>query len=500
MNDVEIRPPDDAARPTSHSIVLKNTLFLIVAQALGMPLSILVNAVMARHLGVRDFGFIYLAGMMAGLGSLVVEGGQSGTLPSMVARDRRQSGELLGSGLAWRAFATPFVYMILALAGRMLGYGSDLQWALALVVLANTIYTVTAAVTDTVMGFERADVRAYSVVGLQLVTALLVIPTLLLGGQLRATLGVLALASLLVCVPVVLSARSVGVTALRVRRDSLERLLKDGAPFLFTALAVALQPNVDVIFLARLSTPEAMGWLAAARKLVGVLVFPAASLVSALYPTLCRLHAEDADAFRRSTSGALCTATILVVPIALGCGLYADIGIDIFGHSAFGPAGDDLRVLSVFVLLVYFSMTLGTAVAAAGLQKRWALVQLGGVVISAVIDPVLIPWFARHSGNGSLGVCVATVFSEFLTVIAGLVVAPRGIVTPPLLRGIGKALVAGVGMVVVARVLSGVNSFLAAPVAVAAYAGVLWAIGGLDSEQMNAIRAIVSRKARRQNA
>ena len=49
----------------THRLVLRNTLMLVGAQLLGMPLSIVLNAMMARYLGPEDFGYIYLASTFA---------------------------------------------------------------------------------------------------------------------------------------------------------------------------------------------------------------------------------------------------------------------------------------------------------------------------------------------------------------------------------------------------------------------------------------------------
>src|ERR1700748_3809103 len=76
--------------------VARNTAFLMAAQVLGMPLSMTVNAVMARGLGPEDFGYIYLAQTLVAFGFLAVEWGQNGTLPSMIARDRTRIRGLVG--------------------------------------------------------------------------------------------------------------------------------------------------------------------------------------------------------------------------------------------------------------------------------------------------------------------------------------------------------------------------------------------------------------------
>src|SRR6476620_9040954 len=82
--------------------VLKNTLILVGAQFLGMPLSIVVNAALGRKLGPTDFGYLNLAGTFCTFGFLFVEWGHGGLMPAAIAQNRERTGALLGSSLAWR--------------------------------------------------------------------------------------------------------------------------------------------------------------------------------------------------------------------------------------------------------------------------------------------------------------------------------------------------------------------------------------------------------------
>jgi hypothetical protein len=120
--------------------------------------------------------------------------------------------------------------------------------------------------------------------------------------------------------------------------------------------------------------------------------------------------------------------------------------------------------------------------------------------MSLALDPVLVPWFARHGGNGGVGVCVAAVLSEVLVLVCGVALAPRGVFVPRFWRTLWRACVAGAAMTVAARALSSLSSFLAAPIALAVFAGTLWAVGGIDKTQVAAGWKALSRKLGRRRA
>jgi O-antigen/teichoic acid export membrane protein len=485
-------PPGSPA-PTS---VLRNTLILVGAQLIGTPLTILINAFMGRYLGADDLGYAYLAGTLTGFGFLFVEWGQGGVIPAAVAQDRSRASVLMGSALAWKAAAALVVSLLLLGACWILHYSVTFQSILLIVAVQCTIVALSSVCQDVVRGFERTDVAAFGKLAGLLLSVALVIPTLVMGGGLKAVLVAQMVAQLLVFGVVWRLTRRV-VPSVSASRLELRGLVTHGTSFLAFGLALTLQGNVDAVFLSKLTSAEVVGWHAAAQKLQGALVIPASALISALYPTLARLYVEDMNAFRTTASRSLKGTAILAVPLALCCAIYRDVGISLYSERAFAPAGQNLLILSGVLFLVYFSMPLGTALVAAGGQRKWAVVQASCVLVSFGLDPVLIPWFQKRYGNGGLGICVGGVVSEVFMVGTAMVLSPKGIVDRSLATTMVKAGLAGVMMVGVAYLLRGWNPLLAAPPALAAYAGGLWLLRGIEPEQIDAVRGLLQRKLNR---
>src|SRR5262249_43939773 len=132
--------------------------------------------------------------------------------------------------------------------------------------------------------------------------------------------------------------RQVGVRTITARSATMRELFFTGVPFLMFAITAELQPNIDALYMSKLVPDDVVGWLSAARRLVGVLVQPASVLITALYPTLCRLRSEDHAAYLDTASSALRNTMILAAPLALGTAFFPEIGVMIFGRDKFGPA------------------------------------------------------------------------------------------------------------------------------------------------------------------
>lgn len=492
-----VQPPEigESNSTSDRRLILKNTLFLTLGQAAGVPLSILMNAMMARFLGPAAIGMLYLGTTFCSFGFMAVDWGGNGALPGMVAQERSASGRLLGTSLAWRASMSLVVYASLALLCQVLGYDREMQLVLALVAVGYIAGSLAGAAQHTILGFERSDVSAYRAILEQLSALVFVAPILFLGGDLSAALVGHAAAVVVGLAFVWRFLKPTGVTPIAVSGATLKQLLVTGTPFVFVSVAALLQPYVDALYMAKMVSEDVIGWHASARRLIGFLIFPASALIGALYPTLCRLWTSDRQRFAQTTNGALRGTTLLVVPVALSCYLYPDIGVTLYSRDAFGPAEDNLRILAPYLFLLYFTMPLGIAILAAEKRRQWALVQSLCVVVSLVADPFLIPWFQERTGNGGLGVCAAAVLSEMAVLGFGIWLGPRGAFNRVFWKTLGLVSIAGVGMTAVALGLrSWLNSFLAAPLALGTYALVAWRIGAIDQSFIELARGYLGRK------
>lgn len=467
----------------------------MLGQVLSAPLSFVTSLIIARSLGAKEFGLLYLASTVCNFGFLVVEWGQAAVITQQVARVPEQAGEILGSGLAWRIGTAPFVYLVMASGALWLNRDSDFHWALGLSTLFMVAIIVFAAYQDVLRGFERMEVIAYVTVAQQILNVVFVGITVLLGGRLR---GVLLAQTATAVVLAILARRAIPPAVRSVFRfERVRSLLKMGFPFLALNVALALEPLIDTLYLARLAPEEAMGWFSVASKLIGGLTFPPNALATAFYPAWSRLWAQDRGAFATSVSTGLRASLVIALPIGLGCILYPDIGVALFSRKAFGPAMADVRVLAFFIFAFYVTRLGGSALAAADRSRAWSICQFVCPIVSLVADPVLIRFFQSHYGNGGLGVCVTTSANEVFLIASMVWLCPKGVFDRRFARTLLLALLAGGVMCGAALVLGRLPMVVSAVIAVAAYGACLWATGGFDAALVDSLRQSLGRKFRR---
>lgn len=457
-------------------------LALVFSQLITTPVSMLVQALVARRLGAGPFGAIYFATSVLGVWYLFVEWGGHAQVAAEVARERRNAGRLFTSGMLLRmAFAT-IVLLVIPPFGRWMGYDEAVQTALSLVSMKLALQGLGALCLAVVRGFEKVHWQARAAVFGNLVEAASVVAVLLRGGGLEAVLWAQVVAAAITLAVQVAMVIRLGLVLWRPDWRTAWSILQGGFSFLILDVVVRLQPFIDATFLGLLAAPEALGWHGAASRVAGVLVFPAITLNFALYPTLARLWTTDRATYNGLVRLGLRTISILGVLAGTGTALFAPWVIGwIYGNEHYGPAGVSLSVMSVFILLVYVSIVLGPSIAAAGRQWQWSGAQSLCLVVSALLDPVLIPWAQRTYGNGSLGVSLSVGIAEIAMVALGLWIVPRGVVNAALVRTFIRCLVAAAASAGVGFLLLDVP-LIALPATTVTYIGALWLQRELDPE------------------
>jgi O-antigen/teichoic acid export membrane protein len=204
----------EAAAAAPKPSVARNTLILMMAQAVGMPLAMLVNIVAARYLGPAEYGQFFILSTFATLAFLFVDWGLSAVIPARIANDRSHAGLYVGTALTWMSFASFTATLSLAAIFHLRGEAMAFQVSLVLVCVGQAMSTLVRAGTDAIRGFERTDVAAYAQVGAQMLTMLFALPALFLGGRLNAYLIAMAAAWCMVLFAVKHSFRSTGITSL----------------------------------------------------------------------------------------------------------------------------------------------------------------------------------------------------------------------------------------------------------------------------------------------
>src|SRR6266852_7057287 len=134
--------PAEASAPLRASgLVARNMLALVFSQFVTTPVSMVVNAVLARSLGAADFGVIYFANTALLVAFLFVEWG-SQFLAGEVARNRSDAAKLFGAAVVQRLAFAAIVLLLIPRASSLLGWDDRVQTVLLLCAARMAVGTI----------------------------------------------------------------------------------------------------------------------------------------------------------------------------------------------------------------------------------------------------------------------------------------------------------------------------------------------------------------------
>lgn len=477
-----VAPPTDQMRRTTANLGLYS-----LSQVTNALLAIVLIGVITRQLGRSGFGEFSFLYVIAALASLLADFGLGPWLTRSVAEAPARSRALLGQALGLRALLTLAVGLAVLLPAALYLGQPDRLTGLAWMLAYTTGLGFVTILESFLMGHQRADRVALSVIGGKLLEMVSVLAVLQSAGT--PTVGNVAAALAAAC-----ALRVLGVWALTrlpaagagdsntpgIRRQGAVALLRQAAPFALAGVAWTTYSKVDVLILERFVHAEQLGLYTAGYRVLEALLLIPRSVVGVTFPVVSAAwaaHDRQLSLLRGPTR------LLMAIGLATAAGLFvvaADLLAMLFGPQ-FREATAVVQILAATLPLLFLNQMLSMMLSATHRQGEWLGVLAGVLVLNVSANLLLIPRL------GIVGAAWATLISELASlVILGLKLRGRhGRLLSPgwFIRSLIAALLMGVA---VHYVPGGLAAQI--PTGVLLFGGAALALGVVQREELTALR------------
>lgn len=463
--------------------VARNAAFLSVATVAARGSMFVLAVVMARTLGVSDYGLYGFAFALALILSPAADLGLTPYLSREAARGVSRADSLLRTLFVAKIALTGFVF-VLAAAATATFDPTDGRAVLVVVVLGAVLVDgISQFIFGYFQGRERMGVEARFTVLSSLARALGGVVLLVTFQALWAFLLWMLLVSVF---QLVVAGRRL-LLATRPRRVSRERIAWGSVLSMgLMAIFVMVYARADAVLLGWLVGEREVGWYTAAYTFVLALLIVPWMIALALQPVFARAYQHDTPLFHRSWDEGVRAVVLVSLPLALVTSLLATpILRRLFGEP-FAIAGPVLAVLAWMTPLAALNVLVTGALRGAGAERLLMSISAAGAVFNVALNAVLIPLFAMRAAAS------VTVATEFLVLLSGAALAyQRRLVVLPRLPYV-RTTVALAALAGIATVVSRVGVELAAVSAVGAYVAVLAATRVLRPQDLDALLGLLS--------
>lgn len=373
---------------------------LMMGEGAARAVGLVTAAILARTLGVADFGILSFALNLAALLAVAIDMGQSSLIGRMIPLDP-STGPRAFVNIASNKLVLTAAFSTLAAMGTLsLTRSPKEAWTVGLMVA----WGGSLSVFETLRAVSRAQRRFHLDSTANSLESLLRLALILIAAALGwGVVGFAAVYLLEAMASTALFALHVGRhTDLHWRLPSPKsslQVLREAFPLGIVSLGMAGFYRLDQVLLRLLSTPTQTGLYAAASRVTLALNIVSTLVMWAAYPELVALRDNHRE-YRRVLLNALVTVVASGIALSSACMLLAaDLVTLLFGR-AFLDAGHLLRILAPVILLN--SLTTVAMIGANALGREWRVARtvLALTALTALANTMLIPLYGATAAAG----------------------------------------------------------------------------------------------------
>jgi O-antigen/teichoic acid export membrane protein len=478
--------------------IAKNTTVLLVAQVATYLLAFFYMMYAARYLGAQGYGILSFALAFTGIFAVFGDLGLYSLTIREVARNKSLAPKYVANVSLMKIVLVAVAYGLIALTINLMGYPQETIRVVYLLGLYVILATFTQMFYSIFQAFERMEFQSVG----QMLSAALV-----LGGVIFAIkhgFGVIGFASLYVIAGAIVLGYGFAVMRLKFSNPASasaakamqfdlsfwKPAIKEALPFGLTTIFGTVVYSVGTVMLSSMKGDAAVGWYNAAYGMVRVLLFIPGAWGGAIFPVMSNFYITSRDSLRFSFEKSFKYLTILGIPIGVGTTLLAQRFILLIFGAEYANSILALQILVWSSVSVYVSTSFGYLFQA--LNRQIIGTKIAGIcmILSITLNLVLIP---KYSYVGAGAATVATDLTAAALYFAWGSRVGYGLFNRNSARIVAKVLVSSALMGVFIMYFHNLTLLVLVPLAVFLYFGLLYIIGGINSEDIDLARRAIGR-------
>ncbi|MFA6130827.1 MAG: flippase [Patescibacteria group bacterium] len=450
----------------------RNTAIQSIGKMLGNIFGILAVAVLSRYLAPEGYGQLTIILTFLSVFAAIVDFGLTLTTVQMISEDKAEENKILGNLLTIRIISAVLFLSLAPVTALFFPYDHVIIIGIAVGAISYLFGTTSQMLVGV---FQKRLIMHWTVLA-ELLNRLLV----LVGACFAAKydLGLVSIVWLFVfgnalqLLSILFFSRHHVTLRFRFHlatvKDIISRSWPIGASIFFNLIYL----RGDIIFLSLFRSNAEVGIYGAAYKVVDVITTIPVMYMGLALPILVRAFMGDKKDFLRSMQDSFDFLIILAIPFALGSIALGRPVMELISGEEFSEAGAVLAILGPAASIVFINSLFGHAVVAVKKQKIMTLAYLAVAIMTVAGYFYFIPIYGMWAA--AWWTLIAETSIGILTFIC---VAKCGKFVPKLLSA-ARAMLAGLTMYIILRLLPDMNVIFAILIGIGVYFIALSAIGG----------------------
>ena len=469
--------------------IFKNMSWLLISQIVASICGFIWTILMARYLGVDNYGILGFAISITGILTVLDDLGISGHIVRHIATYNESAPKYLGNAIPLKIIFALMKLIITLIILILLKINEFTIFITLLFSVEMIIKSYITLINGTFQAFENGK---YQGIGISLMNTTTLIFILI---SINLDLGLLGvsisyiLANLLTFIYIYyILNKNIVKPKFELDWGFCKKITLLSLPFAAMGILTTVYYSIDVVMLTKLVGDYATGIYNSTYKLISVLTLFYSVYTAVIYPVMSKFFKNDKKLLIISYEKSIKYLMLIIIPLAIGTSFYSlDIIQLIYGHQ-YDAAASVLSILIWTVCLLFISGASNTLLNASHKEVTVTKIYAIAAVFNIVLNFFMIPYLSYN------GAAITTVLSDVLIVSLQTYVIRRigHKANKKLYSDIIKIII-GSAVLGIALYFLNLNMWFAIPVGLIIYLAVVYLLRVFDNDDIYVIREILGR-------
>lgn len=469
--------------------IFKNMSWLLVSQIIGSVFGFIWTILLARYLGVNDYGIFGFAVSFTTIVGIIDDLGISTHIVRHIATDYDSAPKYLGNALPLKLIFSSFKVILTVIILIIQGVNEFTLTITLLFTLEMVFKSYISLLNGSFQAFEYGKYQGIGNTILNTLTLTFIIISI------YTDIGLFGVAVSYILANAITFAYEYYALNKNVTKPQFEldtafckQIAMLSIPFAITAILANVYYSIDVVMLSHMVGDYATGIYNATYKLISVLTVFYSVYTAVIFPVMSKFFEKDESMLLVSFEKSIKYLLMIIVPLAVSTVFYStDVIHLIYGHE-YDAASSVLSILIWTVCLLFISGACNNLLNASHKELTVTKIYAAAAVFNIVFNLFMIPHLSYD------GAAITTVLSDLLIVIL------QAYIIFKLGHRPNKRLYLDVVKIIIGSCILGlalyilnINMWLAIPVGIIIYLVAIYLLRFFDNDDKYVIKEILGR-------
>ena len=469
--------------------IFKNMSWLLISQIIASICAFIWTILMARYLGVNNYGIFGFATSLTGILMIITDMGLNNHVVRHIATNYESAPKYLGNAMPLKSIfglGTIIITLVILIVMKS-------NEIVVIVTLLFTLEVIIKSFIGLIDGsFQAFEEGKYQGIGNLILHILLLIFILI---AIFTDLGILGIAISYIIANLIAFAFEYYILTKNIVKPKFEidvefykKITIIALPFAVTGLLYTIYYSIDIVMLTNIVGDYATGIYNAAYKLISVLTLFYSVYLAVIFPVMSKFFKNDESMLLISFEKSVKYLMLITIPLAMATMIYStDLIQFIYGYD-YDAASSVLSILIWTVCLLFINGAANTVLNASYREVTLTKIYAIAAIFNIILNFFMIPQFSYN------GAAITTVLSDILILIMqSYVIYKLGHRPNKKLYSDLVKIIIGSGILGILLYFLKLNMWVALPVGIIIYFAIIYLLKVFDNDDKYIIKEILGK-------